>query len=129
MPPADRIGTDRVFCEYCDASGRRSLLFPAPDGWFYIAAVDAQARTTFYTYACGPACRDALWQRGPGPALPGVSAQVGAAIRAREGAPVGAVYPDPGFTGTPGAATRSCILDEGACKAADCPIHGWCKTR
>lgn len=120
MPPVDRTGTARVFCEYCDASGRRSLLFPAPEGWFYIPAVDDQADTTFYTYACGPACRDALWQRGPGPALPGVVAQVGAAIRAYD-------Y-DPNFTGSPGAPTRVCIFDEGVCKAANCPTHGWSKT-
>lgn len=122
MPPVDRTGTDRVFCEYCDASGRRSILFPAPDGWFYIAAVDATTRTTFYTYACSGACRDALWQRGPGPALPGVAAQVGAAIRAREATPPPNVLEAE-------TAARACIFDEGTCKAADCPTHGWCKTR
>ena len=107
MPPVDRLGTERIFCDNCDASGRRSLLFPAPDGWFYIATT-VDARQTLYVYACGVTCRDKLWQVGPGPALPGVTAQVGAAIRAH-----GATAP------------RSCIFDEGTCKAANCPTHGW----
>jgi hypothetical protein len=115
MPNVDRVGTARVYCDHCDASGRRSHAFPAPDGWFYIAAVDEYAGATFYVFACGPACRDALWKRGPGPALPGVTAQVGAVIRAR-------------LAGTAPVAPRVCIFDEGSCKAADCPIHGWSKT-
>lgn len=115
MPPIDQLGTERIFCDNCDASGRRSLLFPAPDGWFYIAtAVDANQ--TLYVYACGTACRDKLWQAGPGPALPGVAAHVGAATRAL------------GATAAPAPApTPSCIFDEGVCKAANCPTHGWSK--
>lgn len=119
MPPIDQLGTERIFCDNCDASGRRSLLFPAPDGWFYIATT-VDADQTLYVYACGAACRDKLWQAGPGPALPGVAAHVGAAIRAHSAAP-------PTLASTPIPTPRACIFDEGVCKAANCPTHGWSK--
>lgn len=60
-----------VRCDGCDTLGRRPLGHPAPHHWFYL---ESENRTrgekpgVFYTvYACSEACRDKLWQRGPGP--------------------------------------------------------------
>lgn len=60
-----------VKCDGCGQPGQRRPGCASPDHWFYIEAIDRtpgskRAGRIFVTLACSEACRDGLWQRGPG---------------------------------------------------------------
>lgn len=62
--------SDPVKCEKCGQTGPRRMGRPAPEGWYFIEAVDEEdPEMVFLIYACSVACRDGLWQLGPGPRM------------------------------------------------------------
>jgi hypothetical protein len=62
-----------VLCEKCLQPGRRRPGHPCPDHWFYLQSIDrtpgkSKGKTTVHiVWVCSEACRDAMWERGPGP--------------------------------------------------------------
>ncbi len=69
-----------VRCDKCSAAGERGFRTPCPPSWWYLKSVDEGGLGDYYVFACSPACRDSLWQPGPGPVIPGTE-QVTAILR------------------------------------------------
>lgn len=63
---------EAVACDVCKGPGLRGLAYVAPDGWFYAQIYIEDLRQVVVAYACSTVCRDKLWERGPGPRIPGV---------------------------------------------------------
>lgn len=59
-----------IKCDNCRTLGRRRVGFLCPDHWFFIESLVEHSKrgVVHVVYACSAACRDALWQRGPGDA-------------------------------------------------------------
>ena len=56
--------SDSVNCEKCGKEGRRRRFYPCPESWWWIE-VKVEG-VTMMGHACSVACKDALWQEGPG---------------------------------------------------------------
>lgn len=134
-----------VTCDGCKKMGLRSLRHACPAGWYYaeidvddIKDADGKPQRVVII-ACSLTCRDTLlWRPGPGPVLPGAddyirllrgsfappwtpptpaperAASTSSTVYDAQGNVIGRLVPPP----------RTCIFDEGTCKAADCPQHG-----
>jgi hypothetical protein len=142
-----------VKCDGCGAVGVRGLRYPCPTDWFYAHVVvedlDVGANggpSTVVIYACAEACQKLIWQRGPGPQIPGAdkyierlrgtyaeplpaapspltAAPAGKLTLAFHGQPVMNAAGDViGYLKPPPPAP--CLVQEGNCKAWNCPTHG-----
>lgn len=90
-----------IKCDVCKQLGLRGLAYAAPDGWWYAQIYIEDLRQVVVAYACSVVCKDKLWERGPGPRIPGADKLI---------ARLSGQIP-------------RCDQPEG-CKAADCPEHG-----
>jgi hypothetical protein len=65
--------SEPVKCDGCGATGLRSLRTPCPADWWYLVSKDEGGNGDYYVFACSISCRQGLWQKGPGPVLPGAA--------------------------------------------------------